>query len=410
MKRYKIIIGVFLLFISYIVVAREDLGSYLQTAAENNPGLKMKFNEYMAALEVAPQVKALPDPQLAFGYFIQPVETRVGPQEFKISASQMFPWFGTLKAKENAAIQLAKAKYEAFEEAKSKLFNEVRSTYFNLYFNTKAIAITNENIDILNVFRQLAYIKVEAGLVSAVDEYRIEMEIGDLENQLALLKDKQYVLQVMFNNLLNIDDNETVIFPEVLWTNDISLSKQAALDSILTKNHQLLSIDFQTEALRFKKDVAEKNGKPSFNIGFDYTFVGKGDNNLVGTDAFAFPKIGITIPLYRNKYKAMVQEVIYLEVAKENEKINKTNVLETLLENGWKDYLDADRRISLFNSQLNLAQKSLKMLETYYSTGNKNFEEVLRMERRLLKYNLELEKSRADKQAAISFINYLMGN
>ncbi|HAF29965.1 MAG TPA: hypothetical protein DCG75_13065 [Bacteroidales bacterium] len=409
MKRYKIIIGVFLLFISSIVTGQEDLGRYLQTAAKNNPGLKMKFNEYMAALEVAPQVKALPDPQIAFGYFIQPVETRVGPQEFKISASQMFPWFGTLKAKENVAVQLAKAKYEAFEEAKSKLFNEVRSTYFDLYFNNKAIAITNENIEILNVFRQLAYIKVEAGLVSAVDEYRIEMEIGDLENQLAFLKDKQYVLQVMFNNLLNIEDNETILFPDVLWATNISLSKQAALDSILTKNHQLLSIDFQKEALRFKKDVAEKSGKPNINIGFDYTFVGKGDNNMAGTDAFVFPTIGITIPLYRNKYKAMVQEVVYLEVAKENEKVNKMNVLETLFENAWKDYLDADRRISLFNSQLNLAQKSIKILETDYSTGNKNFEEVLRMERRLLKYNLELEKSRVDKQAAISFINYLMG-
>ncbi|MBI9052758.1 MAG: TolC family protein [Bacteroidales bacterium] len=410
MKKYKIIIGIFLLSISSIVTAQEELGSYLQLAAENNPGLKSKFNEYMSALEIAPQVKALPDPQIAFAYFIQPVETRVGPQEFKISASQMFPWFGTLKAKENASIQSAKAKYEVFEEAKSKLFNEVRSTYFNLYFNKKAISITNENIGILNVFQKLAYIKVESGLVSAVDEFRIEMEIGDLENQLALLKDKHYVLQVMFNNFLNVDNEDPVVIPELLATDNFSHSKQAALDSILTKNHQLLGIDFQTEALRFRKDIAQKNGKPNFNIGFDYTFIGKGENNLAGTDAFMFPKIGITIPLYRNKYKAMVQEVVYLEVAKENEKINKINILETLFENGWKDYLDADRRIDLFTSQLNLAQKSLKMLETEYSTGSKNFEEVLRMERRLLKYNLELEKSRADKQAAISFINYLMGN
>ncbi len=410
MRKYKTILGIILLLISSMVSAQDELNRYLETAAENNPGLKAKFNEYMAALEVAPQVKALPDPQLAFGYFVQPVETRVGSQEFKISASQMFPWFGTLKAKESAAVQLAKAKYESFEEAKSKLFNEVRSTYYNLYFNNKAVVITNENIDILNVFRQLAIIKVESGLVSAVDEYRIEMEIGDLENQLALLKDKQYVLEVTFNNLLNIENEEAILIPGILWTNDFNLSKQEALDSIRNNNHQLLSIDFQAEALSYKKDVANKNGKPSFNIGFDYTFVGQGDNNMAGTDAFMFPKVGITIPLYRNKYKAMVQEVIYLEVAKENEKVDKANVLETLFENGWKDYSDANRRISLYKSQLNLAQKSFKMLETDYSTGNKNFEEVLRMERKLLKYNLELEKSRTDKQAAISFITYLMGN
>lgn len=410
MKKNIFIIGIYLLLISSMVSAQEDLNRYLQTAAENNHGLKAKFNEYMAALEVAPQVKALPDPQLAFGYFIQPVETRVGPQHFKISASQMFPWFGTLKAKENEAVQLAKAKYETFEETRSMLYNDVRSTYYNIYFNNKAIGITNENIGILNIFRQLANIKVETGLVSVVDGYRIEMEIGDLENQLALLRDKQYVLELMFNNLLNVDIDSPVLIPELLWTTDFDISKQAALDSIRLNNHQLLSIDFQSEALRYKREVAGNIGKPGFSLGLDYTVVGKGENNLAGTDAFMFPKVGITIPLYRNKYKSMVQEVIYLETAKENEKMDKTNILETIFENGWTEYQDADRRIHLFISQLDLAQRSLSLLETEYATGNSDFEEILRMERKALNYNLEMEKARADKQAAISFITYLMGD
>ena len=409
MKNNNIIIGILLLLISSMVSAQDDLDSYLQKAALNNPGLQVKFNEYMAALEVAPQVKALPDPQMAFGYFIMPVETRVGPQRFKISASQMFPWFGTNKAKENVAIQAAKAKYEAFEEAKSKLFHEVRATYYNIYFNRKAIVITMENMDILNTFRKLANIKYESGLVSAVDEYRIEIEIGELENQLALLQDKQGVLEVMFNNLLNIDKGEPVITPELLWNDNFPFTKQAALDSINQLNHQLLSLDFQQAALQYRRDVASDMGKPGFKVGIDYIFVGKGENNLAGTDALMFPNIGITIPLYRNKYKAMVNEVAYLAAAKESEKTDKSNVLESIFENGWKDYQDADRRIKLYLSQLGLARKSVKLLETDYTTGNKNFEEILRMERKVLKFNLELEKARADKQAAISFINYLMG-
>ncbi len=110
MKHIKRRIIIFLLMISSTISAQENLNGYLQEAAENNPGLVMKFNEYLAALELAPQVKALPDPQLAFGYFIQPVETRVGPQQFKFSVSQMFPWFGTLKAKENTVLIAAKSK------------------------------------------------------------------------------------------------------------------------------------------------------------------------------------------------------------------------------------------------------------------------------------------------------------
>ncbi|MCW0481898.1 TolC family protein [Gaoshiqia sediminis] len=408
-NKYKIIFALLMLLISSVISAQDELNRYLGITAENNPELKARFNEYMAALEVAPQVKALPDPQLAFGYFIQPVETRVGPQQFKLSASQMFPWFGTLKAKENVAIQTAKAKYELFEESKSKLFNTVRNNYFNLYFNQKAIAITMENLDILQVFRKLAIIKVEAGLVSSVDEYRISMEINDLENQLALLKDQQLVLTIAFNNLLNIDGQAPVDVPDQLWTDDFPLNKQAALDSIVQKNHQLLGIDLQQEALQYKKEVARLMEKPSFKIGLDYTIVGKGENNMVGTDAFLFPSVGVTIPLYRNKYKAMVQEVAYLETAKASEKADKTNMLETLFEINWKDYQDAVRRLSLYEKQLELAQKSLTLLETDYSTGNKNFEEILRMDRKVLKYNLELEKARTDKQASISFINYLMG-
>lgn len=393
-----------------MVSAQDELVGYLQIAAKNNAGLKAKFNQYMAALERVPQVKALPDPSIAFGYFIQPVETRVGPQRFKISVTQMFPWFGTLKSKENVAVQSAKAKYEAFEDAKSSLNNEVRSTYYNLYFNSKAIDITLENIDILMIFRKLAAIKVEAGAVSAVDEYRIEMEIGDLENQLAQLRDMQFVLEVMFNNLQNVNADSEIYIPDLLSSNDFRFSRQAALDSIRAGNHQLLSIDFQSAALSYQREVVNKQGKPDLSLGLDYIAVGKGKDNLAGTDAFMFPKIGITIPLYRSKYKAMINEVIYLETAKQNEKIEKTNILETLFENWWKDYRDADRRIQLYHSQLELANKSLNLLETQYATGNSNFEELLRMERKVLKYNLELEKARADKQAAISSITYLMGN
>ena len=79
------------------------------------------------------------------------------------------------------------------------------------------------------------------------------------------------------------------------------------------------------------------------------------------------------------------------------------------MENGWNDYLDSNRRIDLYTSQLELAEQSLKLLETEYATSNTNFEEILRMERKQLQYGLELEKARGDKQAAISFINYLMG-
>jgi cobalt-zinc-cadmium efflux system outer membrane protein len=404
-----------LILLAGITVRSQDfLESYLAEAAGNNPGLKSKFSEYIAALEKVSQAGALPDPQVTFGYLIQPVETRVGPQKARISASQMFPWFGTPGVKEDVAMEMVKSKYELFEEAKSRLSYDVKSTYYNLYFIQKAIDITAENIYILNTFRKLALIRVESGLASSVDVLRVEIEIADLENQLSLLKDNYFVMQTGFNSLLNVDGQRTVNIPDSLTNTDFDLTREAALDSVRSGNHQVLQMEFMEASYEKQQIVARKTGKPNLMLGFDYIVVGKSDNPMTspsesGRDAFVFPMVGISIPLYRQKYTSMVKEASLMKESTENGRLDKINMLETTFEKANKDYRDADRRIPLYRGQSGKAKKALNILQTEYETSGKNFEEVLRMERQLLKYKLELEKARTDKDAAIAFINYLMG-
>jgi outer membrane protein TolC len=391
------------------ITAQEPLNRYLETAANNNPALRSKFNEYMAELEKIPQVGTLPDPQLVFGYFAMPVETKNGPQRFNLSFTQLFPWFGTLGSREDVFVNTAKAKYEAFEEAKSKLYFDVRSNYYDLYFVKKGIDITIDNIRILRSFRKLALIKIEAGKASGVDELRVEMELANLENNLALLRDRLQVFTVKFNNLLNVESSITIEIPDTLWENDLLLTRQAALDTLLQKNHQLLSLDHKFEAFKSKEELAQKNGTPNIILGVDYINIGKvsGVDNS-GKDALLL-KVGITLPFYRKKYSSLVNEALYLQRSTQDEKENKINALETLFEKVYAEYADAGRRITLFEKQSGLASKAIRILESEYSSNGKNFEEILRMERNLLKYSLELEKARADKQAATAFIDYLMG-
>ena len=405
----KINILLALLLISNLLFAQDELNGYLETAAQNNPALKAKFNEYNATLEKIPQVGALPDPQLTFGYFIMPVETKNGPQHAKISFSQMFPWFGTLNSKEDVFVNAAKAKYEDFEEAKANLFFEVKSAYYDLYFIKKGIDITLDNIRILESFRSLALIKIRAGKASGVDELRVEMELADLENNLALLKDKWFVTTVKFNNLLNVEGDSNIQIPETLWIDDLAYTKQAVIDSLTLNNHQLKSLDYLRQSFESSEYAAKKLGSPNIIAGIDYTAINTGGiATNSGKDALLI-KVGITIPLYRKKYSGMINEAIYQQQAIEEKKADKVNGLETLFEKVYSEYADANRRITLFEKQSNFAGRAINILESEYASNGKNFEEILRMEKSLLKYSLELEKARADKQAAIAFINYLMG-
>lgn len=392
---------------------KESLDSYLKIAAENNPGLKAKFSDYMAAMQKVPQVGTLPDPQFAFGYFINPVETRIGPQRTSLGLKQAFPWFGLLRSKEDVATEIAKAKYEAFENSKSNLFFEVKTAYYNYYFMEKTIKITKENIEILRIFKNLSLVKIENGNASIVDELRVELELNDLENQLALFTDSKKVFLAKFNNLLNRGTYEEIDAPEEMWQDELPYENLAIMDSIYNNNHEIKSIDHKLNAFVNQEKTAKLDGMPKFNIGINYIIVGKNPNSSDpnnGNDALLFPSIGVSIPIYRRKYKGMIEEAKHLQSAEISKKEDKRNTLSTIFENTYKEFSDSERRIYLNNKQSDIAKKVLDVLITSYSTNSKDFEEVLRIERKLLGYKLEEQKAITDKNASIAFINYLLGN
>lgn len=389
------------------------LQGYLLEAAENNPGLKAKFNEYMAAMEKVPQAGGLPDPQFAFGYFIQPVETRLGPQRATFGLNQAFPWFGTLGAKKDAASEMAMSKYALFENAKSNLFFEVKTAYYQYYFMDKAIAITRENMEILRIFRNLSLVKIEAGSASVVDELRVELELNDLENQLAYFVDSKDVLRTRFNDLLHRDADAAIEVPKELEPQALPYPDRTVLDSIYSNNREIKAMDHRINAFMKEEVVAEKEGLPKFSLGVNYIVIGENSGSSVadnGKDAILFPSVGLSIPIYRKKYKSRIQEVSYLQKAETERVSEKKTALHTLFRQTFRDFEDSGRRIALNEKQAEIARQVLDILITSYSTNSRDFEEVLRIERQLLGYGLAREKAVIDRNVSVAFVNYLLGN
>ena len=406
------IYGVVLLSFAVLNLQAQTLDDYIKIAAENNPELKATFNQYLAALERVPQVKALPDPTVMFSIFASPVETRVGAQQAGISFTQAFPWFGQLRSQANAAEELAKARFSAFEETKNKLIYDVRSTYYDLYVLEAAVRVTEKNIKLLESFREMANIKLESATGSAVDLLRVEMELGELNNQILYLGDSRLPILTKFKELLNTETPPVIQLPDTLATEPLTLTQSVLRDSILAQNPTLAKFEYEILSLDEEISVAKKMGLPSFSLGLAYTSVAKRpgiempDN---GKDALIFPQVGVRIPLYRSKYKSMVKEREIMQTSVTEEKTSRVNQLNTMLETTWRDYADAERRIKLYVRLTNLATQALDVIVAQYTSAGKDFEEILRMDRQLLRYELELEKARADQNTTISYLNYLTG-
>lgn len=390
----------------------QTLDDYIKIAAENNPELKATFNQYLAALERVPQVKALPDPTVMFNVFASPVETRVGAQQAGISLTQAFPWFGQLKSQANAAEELAKARFSVFEETKNKLIYDVRSTYYDLYVLEAAIRVTEKNIKLLESFREMANIKLESATGSAVDLLRVEMELAELNNQILYLGDSRLPILTKFRELLNTETPPVIQLPDTLTTEPLTLTQSVLRDSILAQNPTLAKFEYEILSLDEEISVAKKMGLPSFSLGLAYTSIApRPDVEMPdnGKDALIFPQVGVRIPLYRSKYKSMVKEREIMQTSVTEQKTNRVNQLNTMLETAWRDYADAERKVKLYIRLTSLATQALDVIVAQYTSAGRDFEEILRMDRQLLRYELELEKARADQNTTISYLNYLTG-
>ncbi|MDH3349840.1 MAG: TolC family protein, partial [Desulfobulbaceae bacterium] len=74
----------------------KTLSAYLEQALISNDALLAARAQFRAASAKVRQAGVLPDPKLEIQYYLQPVETRTGPQQATLGIGQGLPWFGKL--------------------------------------------------------------------------------------------------------------------------------------------------------------------------------------------------------------------------------------------------------------------------------------------------------------------------
>ncbi|EIA07115.1 TolC family protein [Flavobacterium frigoris] len=365
-------------------LSAQSLTNYYELAAKNNPELKAKYKEFEASLQKIPQVSSLPDPNFSLGYFISPVETRLGPQNMKFSLTQMFPWFGTLKAQKNVAALLADSKYQAFLNTKNQLFFQVASAYYPLYELLNLKGIEQENIKILESYKKIASAKFENGKGSLVDVLRVDIMVKEAQTNLSILEKKEPALTAWFNSILNRKYDEKIdVIKEITL---VELPLEYRKDSIVT-NPLLLEIDLKKQAADANIIAVKKQGLPKLGVGLDYVFVGTGMNNFSdsGKDAI-MPMVTLSLPIFRTKYNAanaeakLMQESYWYQKEAAENKLNGSYYKMTF------ELEKEQELLKLYTNQVTTLSKSLNLLLAYYSNANKDFEEVLRMQQELLKY------------------------
>jgi outer membrane protein TolC len=463
----------FYLFPSISAYSQSDsLYKYLEIAAKHNPGVLQKFSEYQAALKKIPQVGSLSDPELSVGVFLSPMELVSGNQVADLRLMQMFPWFGVLKYAKDEMSLMAKAKFELFRDAKLQVFYDVQRNWYELYKIQKDISISEKNIEILKIIERLALVRFKSASVEnsgsapaspvnpsgsiqnisaassgmqtivsgtgssnsslsnqasssmqttnmgsfstnsgLTDIYRIQIETGDLENNIALLKNQKNTIMALFNAYLNRPVTTPVFTNENITADSLVLSLAAVSDSILVNNPMLGMLDFEKQSQEAREKMVTRMGYPMVGLGLNYSLISKtqfpmGLPSMNGKDMI-MPMVIVTLPIYRKKYNAMREESILLKTATAQNYEATANSLHTEYYQAVQLYEDSKRRIKLYDNQYQLASKSFDLMLESFSVSTSALTDVLRIRQQTLDYELKQVDAVADFNTAIAWLKRL---
>jgi outer membrane protein TolC len=409
-----------------------------------------------------PQVGSLPDPQLTMGYFLSPMELLGGNQRADIKLMQMFPWFGELKAAKDEASKMALAKYEQFRQTGFETAYQVKKAWYGLYRIDKEIRLVEDNLQFTHSLEQLALTNFgvastgkgvssnkairqiasgssnnqsgggmgssgnnsssqsmnqpATGMSDAsnsgglINVLKVKMSIHDLENQLAFLQDQRTTQMTMFNSLLNRTPETPVLVADTLQSRLLPVDLSMIADSIVQHSPMVKMLDAEGAAYTAKKRMVTKMGYPMFGIGVDYSVIDKrpGNISMMNGKDMIMPMLTLTLPIYRNKYKSMVKEAELSRLSTFQAKQNVTNNLLISYSETLTAFNDAERRIILYKGQIDLAQRTLSLLITGFSTSGSKYDELLRMEQQLLDYRFQLIQAVVDQNSAVAMFENLM--
>lgn len=397
------------------------LQQYLRCAALNNAGLKAAFEQWKAALQQIPQAGALPDPQFTYGNYIDEVETKEGPRSQNLQLMQMFPWFGTIQARTDAAAAAAQAAKKRYEAAKLELFFEVKDAFFEYVYLASAIEIAKENLELAKHFEEVARIKYTTSEAGHPDVIRAQLEIAKMADELKALEELRKPLSARLNAALNPPDvwridrkdpNVLLPWPEKEQFRTVAISHQQLIEALKSHNPEIAALDFELQAARSRLELAKKRFYPDLSLGVEWMtnegMMGTGLKNSEKDEVVVM--FGVNLPIWRESYKAG-QLQAKADMAKASQQKTQTeNTLAARAAQILYEFEDSRRKRELYGDTLApKAQQLLAASEVAYKAGTVDFLSLIDAQRTLLNFKLLYERAGADNQQRLAELEMLAG-
>ena len=388
------------------------LDALIKEALENNPQVQRTYHKWKASEYKIKSVNSLPDPMMSFGYFVDEVQTKVGPQKQKYGISQKIPFPGKLKLKGKAQLkesEIVKIKHEA---AKRELIKQVKFSYYDLFFVDRSLQIIQEEKDLLEKLEKVAQRKYESNLLPQQDVIKIQVELSKIIKKVFLLRQSRESLTYKLNKLLyRSSETEISVILEIAEV-DLDQDLKTLLEKAKDTRQEYIAAVIKVEKAEYEKSLAKKAYLPDFTFGVEYVDIGGGTTNLVddGKDAW-MGMISVNVPIWFRKLRAQVNEKEFALKAAQNEIEQIESSVEFELNDIYIKITSYKDIIVLYETALlPQAQQAFDITQVGFESGKVTFLDWLDTQRTYLHIRLAFYHAKTDYSKSVAYLERVIGS
>jgi outer membrane protein TolC len=248
-----------------------------------------------------------------------------------------------------------------------------------------------------------------AGTFGLTDIYRIRIEAGDLENNIASLQNQRNTIKAEFNAYLNRSADSPVFINDNISMDSLGLSLKSVSDSMLANNPMLGMLEYEKKSTEARTKMVTRMSYPMVGLGLNYSLIRSSPmsaSSMNGKDML-MPMVSLTIPIYRKKYNAMKTEAELMKTATIQKYQSASNSLQVEYYQAVQLYQDAQRRIKLYYNQYQLASISFDLMLKSFTVSSSGLTDVLRVRQQALDYEFKQVEAVADYNTAVAWLKRL---
>jgi cobalt-zinc-cadmium efflux system outer membrane protein len=384
------------------------LDDVIREGLQKNPAVQAALHQVEAQKRRVPQVRSLPDPVASVGWAgnITPFSVQNGdPSSSRaINVSQQLPYPGKLKLRGDLVSKEVEAATWDYEAVRRRVVADLKTAYYDYFFQDKAIQTTQRNRDLLQKLASIAEARYRVGKGIQQDVLKSQVEISLLLQKLTVLEQQKKTAQVRLNTLLARDPDATLSRTAELSPAELAVTLDELYAQARSGDPALQREQTMVQRSAVAVSLAKRDYYPDFSVGYMY-------QQRPGMPDMNGATFGVNIPIfYRTKQREAVRQATEERISAERSRDNRQNELNFELKQQFLSAQASNQLLRLY-SQGVVPQSSLALESSMsaYQVGNVDFLTVLGNFSTLLNYQVDYYRELANYQTALARIEALVG-